>query len=53
MRYLFIPLLLTVLLGACGYKGPLYLPSQNSHSQAKQEASQSSSIQPKKDTSQP
>jgi len=40
MRYLFIPLSLALLLSACGYKGPLYLPDHNNPSQHKQDASQ-------------
>jgi predicted small lipoprotein YifL len=40
MRYLFIPLALAMLLSACGYKGPLYLPTQGAQTQHKQDASQ-------------
>lgn len=40
MRTLLIPLALVVLLSACGYKGPLYLPGQDNPPQNKQEASQ-------------
>lgn len=40
MRTLLIPLALAVLLSACGFKGPLYLPTQDTTNHQKQEASQ-------------
>lgn len=40
MRTLLIPLALAVLLSSCGFKGPLYLPTQDTQSHPKQEASQ-------------
>jgi len=55
MRYLFVPVILAVLLSACGYKGPLYLPAQPHPQQTKHDASQpkQNASQPRQDASQP
>ncbi|WP_366515119.1 lipoprotein [Paludibacterium sp.] len=52
MRYLVTSLILAGCLSACGYKGPLYLPSNNQPAPAA--ASQpAATVQPHQDASQP
>jgi predicted small lipoprotein YifL len=56
MRTLFVPLALIVLLSACGFKGPLYLPAAKvPASQQKQQASQpvASPVKHQQEVSQP
>ncbi|TDR72472.1 LPS translocon maturation chaperone LptM [Paludibacterium purpuratum] len=54
MRYLTLSLILAGCLSACGYKGPLYLPT-DAPKTAQPAASQpaTSPVQPHKDASQP